>query len=103
MDDLINETVEISREYFKGFAFEDEQIASLLESGKRDLQKELAKLQTLFESERIDMDAVNLSIHALKGLFLTMGNTSMGEQLSELRQENETERMITETKKLLGC
>lgn len=102
MDDLINETVEISRKYFKGFAFADEQIASLLESGKRDLTKELTKLQKLFESELIDMDALNLSIHALKGLFLTMGNNSIGEKLNELRQENESERIITETKKLLG-
>lgn len=102
MDELINETVEISRKYFKEFAFEDEQIALLLESGKRDLTKELTKLKKLLESEQIDIDAVNLSIHALKGLFLTMGNNSIGEKLNELRQENENEYIITEIKKLLG-
>lgn len=102
MDDLISETMEISRNYFKGFAFEDDQIASLLESGKRDLTKELTKLQKLFESELIDIEAVNLSLHALKGLFLTMGNNFMGERMNELRQENENEHVITEIKKLLG-
>ena len=102
MDELINETVKISRKYFKGFAFEDEQIALLLESGKRDLTKELTKLKKLLESEQIDIDAVNRSTHALKGLFLTMGNNSIGEKLNELRKENENERIIIEIKKLLG-
>ena len=102
MDELVNETVEIARKYFKGVGFDDEQIASLLKAGKRDLTKELTKIQELLESECVDIDAVNLSLHALKGLFLTMGNNSMGEKLNELRKENENEHIISEIKKLLS-
>jgi len=100
MDELINETVEIAHKHFKEFGFEDEQISSLLESGKRDLIKELIKLQKLLEKKLIDIDSVNLSLHALKGLFLTMGNTTVGDKLYEFRHKNENER-ITEIKKLL--
>lgn len=101
MDELINETVKISRKYFKELSFEDEQITSLIESGKRDLTKELTKLQKLFESEIIDITAVNLSLHALKGLFLTMGNIKIGNMFDELHNENDNSRIITEIMRLL--
>jgi hypothetical protein len=102
MEKLINETVEIARKHFKMFGFEDEQTIQLIESGKRDLTKELNKLQKLLEKEIIEIDAVNLSLHALKGLFLTMGNTAVADKLIELRQESENIRIISEVKELLG-
>ena len=101
MDKVINETVEIARKNFKEFGFEDEQIAQLIESGKRDLTKELTKLQTLLEKEVIEIDTINLSVHALKGLFLTMGNVTVGDKLTELHNESEDTRIISEIKLLL--
>ena len=102
MDKVINETVEIARKNFKEFGFEDEQIAQLIESGKRDLTKELTKLQTLLEKEVIEIDTINLSVHALKGLFLTMGNVTVGDKLTELHNESEDTRIISEIKCLLA-
>ncbi len=102
MEKLINETVKIAHKHFKEFGFEDEQIVSLLESGKRDLTKELDKLQKLLEKEPIEIDTINLSLHALKGLFLTMGNIAVADRLIELRQESEYARIITEIKELLS-
>jgi len=101
MDKVINETVEIARKNFKEFGFEDEQIAQLIESGKRDLTKELTKLQKLLETEVIEIDTINLSLHALKGLFLTMGNVTVGDKLTELHNESEDTRIISEIKSLL--
>ncbi len=102
MEKIINETVEIARKHFKGFGFEEEQIVPLLESGKRDLTKELNKLQKLLEKELIEINTINLSLHALKGLFSTMGNITVADKLIELRQESNDTRNITEIKELLG-
>lgn len=102
MEKVINETVEMAHKHFKQFGFEDEQIVQLLASGKRDLTKELNKLQTLLEKESIDIDTVNLSLHALKGLFLTMGNTAVADKLVELHQESKDTHIINDIKNLLS-
>jgi len=102
MDKLINETVEIARKHFQGFGFDDEQIVPLLEAGKRDLTKELEKLRTLVADERIDIDALNLSLHALKGLLLNMGNSSVADKLTELREEEKVSpQLLSDIKALL--
>ena len=102
MDKLINETAEIARKHFQGFGFEDEQILPLLEAGKRDLTKELKKLKTLVADERIDIDALNLSLHALKGLLLNMGNSSVADKLTELREEEKvSSQLLTDIKAML--
>lgn len=102
MEKLLNETMDIALKHFNQFGFENEQVVSLLTSGKRDLTKELGKLQKLLENEPIDVDAINLSLHALKGLFLTMGNTIVADKLNELRQENDNTCVVSEIKVLLG-
>lgn len=101
MERIINETMVIAHQHFKKFGFENEQIVPLLESGKRDLTKELTKLQKLLEEEVIDIDKINLSTHALKGLFLTMGNVTVADKLIEIRYDSETTHMITKIKLLL--
>lgn len=102
MQNLINETMEIASQHFKNFGFEDEQIEPLLASGKRDLTKELNKLQELLQKEIIEIDKINLSVHAMKGLFLTMGNATVGEKLSEIHNKSEDTRIINEIKTLLS-
>ena len=101
MDKLINETIEIARKHFQGFGFSDEQTVPLLEAGKRDLTKELNKLQKLLDSEVIEVDEINLSFHALKGLLLNMGNSAIADKLVELRQENVNADIIAEIKSLI--
>lgn len=101
LEKLINETTEIARKHFQAFGFEDEQITSLLAAGQRDLTKELGKLQALLESDKIDIDVINLSLHALKGLFLNMGNIAVAEKLNELRQEGSTAERLAEIRALL--
>lgn len=101
MEQLINETVEIARQHFKGFGFEDQQIEPLLAAGERDLRKELDKLRFLLEKERVDIDSINLSLHGLKGLLLNMGNTTVADKLVELRQA-EDDYILAELKSLLA-
>jgi len=102
MEKLLAETLEIARKNFKKFGFEDEQIVLLLTSGKNDLTKELNKLQKLLENDPIDIATVNLSLHALKGLFSTMGNSIVADQLNELHQEANHVSIVSEIKSLLG-
>jgi hypothetical protein len=102
MKKIIDETMEIAYQHFKSFSFEDEQIIPLLESGKRDLTKELNNLQELLKKEVIEIDKINLSVHALKGLFLTMGHDNVGEKLSEIHNKHEDTRIINEIKLLLA-
>lgn len=102
MEKVINETVEIARKHFEMFGFEEEQIVPLLASGKRDLEKELKKLQNVLEDELKNIDTINLSLHALKGLFLTMGNNIVADKLIELRQESDDTLNINEIKVALG-
>jgi hypothetical protein len=102
MEHLIDETMDIASQHFKNFGFQDEQIVPLLESGKRDLTKELNKLQELLEKEVMEIHSINLSVHALKGLFLTMGNVTVGEKLSEIHHKSEDARSINEIKNLLS-
>lgn len=101
MKNLISETMEIASKHFKNFGFEDEQIIPLLESGERDLTKELNNLQALLRKEVIEIHAINLSVHALKGLFLTMGNVEVGNVLNELHKESADSHKITEIQHLL--
>ncbi len=101
MKKVIDETMEIAAQHFKNFGFEDEQILPLLASGNRDLTKELNKLKELLKKEVIEVDKINLSVHALKGLFLTMGNVTVGEKLSEIHGKSEDSRIINEIKLLL--
>ena len=101
MEKLIDETVEIARKRFGEFGFSDDQVVKLLESGKRDLVKEFGKLQKLLEEEPEDIKAINLSMHAIKGLLLNMGNMALADKFIELRQEGESRNIITEIKTLL--
>lgn len=102
MEKLINETIEIARKNFKGYGFEDAQVIPLLEAGRRDLTRELDKLHKLLEESALDIESINLSLHALKGLFLNMGNMTAADKLIELGQESTDARIISEIKSLLG-
>lgn len=102
MEKLIEDTIENANQYFVGLGFQKEQVEALLESGKRDLSEEVHKLSKLLGEEPINIDTINLSLHALKGLFLMMGNTKIADKLNELRQENQNHNNIIEIKQVLN-
>jgi hypothetical protein len=102
MEKLIDETLEIAHKYFIDLGFKDDQVTPLLASGKRDITNELNKLKELLEEDKIEIDVLNLSLHALKGLFLMMGNIIIADKLNELRQENEMQNNIIEIQKVLS-
>ena len=101
MDQIIEETLQIAKEKFLSFGFKEEQVAQLLDSGKRDLEKEISTLKTLLDSAPYDIEQLNKSLHALKGLFFNMGNTVAGELMAELRENDDPDIAIDKIKEAL--
>jgi hypothetical protein len=102
MERLINETLQIARERFAAFGFKEEQIQKLLESGKQDLEKEIRKLNSLIEEENLDINLLNQTLHALKGLLYNMGNTKAGDIMTDLKNETGDKECIAKIKREIG-
>ncbi len=94
MEDVIEETLRIAKEKFSSFGFKETQIEQLLGSGKRDLFNELEKLKSLLASQPQNIEQISKSLHALKGLFLNMGNTKAADLMADLRKENDPAKSI---------
>ena len=103
MQTLIDDTLAIARSHFLGFGFEEQQITPLLEAGSRDLTKELRKLQALLSQEPVPFEQINLSMHALKGLLLNMGNVEAADKFNELRSQDDEEQVLSGVRELLGA
>lgn len=92
----------IAYNYFKEFGFNDEQINSLIIQGKKDLQKELTKLETLLiDADTVSLDEINNVLHSLKGLLFQLGNHEIAEKFNELRSENERKVILKEILELI--
>ncbi len=101
MKKIISETEVMARDYFKAFGFEDEQINALISVGKRDLEKELTKLERLLHADLTALDDINNVLHALKGLLFQLGNHAVAEKLNEIRSHLDSEATIKEIAELL--
>ena len=101
MEHVIEETLGIAKEKFSAFGFKEEQIEQLLASGKRDLLGELEKLKSLLAAEPYDIEQINKSLHALKGLFFNMGNTKAGDIMTDLRKGSDPDESIDKIKAFL--
>lgn len=101
MEKVIEETLMIAKEKFSKFGFKEEQIEQLLASGKKDMLSELEKLKALLATEPYDIEEINKSLHALKGLFFNMGNTEAGDIMADLRKESNIAESIGKIKTFL--
>jgi len=101
MERFIDETLQIAQKKFSAFGFKEEQITKLLDSGRKDLEKETAKLRSLIEEENVSIDQLNQSLHALKGLLYNMGNTAAGDVMSDIRSCADIAVLVEKVKKVL--
>ena len=101
MEKIISETEVIAFDYLKAFGFADEQVNTLIIQGKKDLRKELTKLQTLLHSDVVSLDDINNVLHALKGLLFQLGNHNIADQLNEIRSHLDSEATLKEIAQLL--
>ena len=101
MKKIISQTEVIAFDYLKAFGFADEQINTLIGQGKRDLHKELTRLQTLIHAETIFYKDINNVLHALKGLLFQLGNHEVADQLNEIKSHLDAEVSLKEIVLLL--
>jgi len=101
MNKIISETEMIARDYFKDFGFTDEQINTLIVQGKKDLHKELTKLEILLSEDVPPLEEINNVLHALKGLIFQLGNYKVAEELNEIRSHHDRETVLQEISELL--
>jgi hypothetical protein len=101
MENLVQISLMIARKKMQGMGFNDEQIDRLLETGKRDLENEFAKLKSLIESDEDNAEAINQSLHALKGLLLNLGNEKLAARFIELRSNESLEEKKRQLMQLL--
>jgi hypothetical protein len=102
MERLIDETMQIAQKKFAAFGFKEEQIKKLLDSGRRDLEKEIGKLKSLIEEENVSIDQLNQSLHALKGLLYNMGNTAAGDVMADIRSDTDIVVLAEKIKEILN-
>ena len=101
MEKIINETEILAFDYFKAFEFEDKQIAQLIIQGKKDLHRELKKLEILLHANNISYTDINNVLHALKGLLFQLGNHAVADKLNEVKSQNESDTKLKEIALLL--
>ncbi len=102
MKNIIKETEIITHEYLQGFGFSEDQISSLVIQGKKDLHKELTKLETmLVDTDTVTLDELNNVLHALKGLLFQMGNHDLAKKFNEIRSNDEQKVVLRELSELL--
>lgn len=101
MKNIINETEMMAHAYFKDFGFNEDQINTLIAQGKKDLYKELGKLEMLIDNDMEFLDDINNVLHALKGLFFQLGNHEVAEQLDEIREGQNSKDKLKEISELL--
>ncbi|GEM_PF-2497379 len=85
MQQLIDESLQIAKEQFLGYGFTEEQFEPLLQTAKRDLERELTKLLSLLSQNPLNMEALSLNLHSLKGLLLNMGNKKASDLIVDIR------------------
>ena len=101
MKNIINQTENIAYVYLKNFGFTEEQISVLITQGKKDLHKELEKLESLLSGDIGSLKDINNVLHALKGLLFQLGNHEVAEQLNEIRENHNSKLRFNEISKLL--
>ncbi len=96
MEKLISKTEEIAVDYLKGFGLKEEQIALLIMQGKKDLRKELKKLDTLLHDDKTSNDDLNNVLHSLTGLLFQLGNHDAANRLIEIKSHLEDKSTLND-------
>ncbi|WP_309496438.1 hypothetical protein [Sulfurovum sp.] len=100
MKNIINETEIIAQRHLSSFGFNEEQVSTLIVQGKKDLHKELVKLEVFLNIDTDSLADINNVLHALKGLFSQLGNYKIAEQLNEIEESDIRQVRIKEISEL---
>ena len=100
---LVEESLRIAKERFGSFGFSKEQTEQLLASGRRDLESELKVLEELLLAGTPDIEAIDKSLHALKGLLYNLGNIEAGDMMISLRESGDIGSNIERIRSMLDA
>jgi len=98
MTELIETTIELAKKNFRSIGFKEEQIAQLVFLGRKDLEQEGENLKRILSNNEMDIQALNDSLHALKGLLSNMGNKQIADKLIELKGSDNIQLKIEQIK-----
>ncbi len=101
MNTLVEESLQIAAKKFENFGFQEEQVEKLLLSGRRDLEAEMEKLMQLLSEPEPDKEAIDKSLHALKGLLYNLGNIDAGDKMNDLREDESLHEQIEKLQAVL--
>lgn len=90
-----------AQKYFMESGFSPETVALLLDAGRRDMEKELSKLEHLKAQEPFLFEETDSVLHALKGLLMNTGNAVDAGKINDIRSmeahdRHETVRLLNE-------
>jgi hypothetical protein len=101
MQKIIDKTEKIAIEYLTGMGFGEEQVVPLINQAKKDLETEFARLESIQNSPSPEAEALDRSLHALKGLLFNLGNHDLAKKLEAIRAEHDVTRMLSDLDRVL--
>ncbi|GEM_PF-1160263 len=102
MQRIILQTERIAREYLIGLGFGEEQIDPLIDQAKKDLYRELARMDRIRRSKAPDIAELDRALHAIKGLLFNLGNHELAEKLEGVRAETDApQKMLSDLDRVL--
>jgi hypothetical protein len=88
-------------EYLTGLGFPADQVQPLIDQARKDMVEELGRLDRLRRADPADPEAMDRSLHALKGLLFNLGDHDLAEKLESLRHEEDIPAMLSKLDRIL--
>ncbi len=101
MDNIIEKILSDAKSNFENFGFEEDDITYLLKKAKNDLEKQFGDLKQVLEKPSIDVDKLDKSLHALKGLMMQLGSIELANKINSYRELLESNQDLEDLKNTL--
>jgi len=102
MRSIIDKTEVVALEYLTGLGFEREQVLPLIAQARKDLENEFIKLDAIRQSPNPEEEALDRSLHAIKGLLFNLGHHDLAEKLEAIRGAEDMEHMLADLDRVLA-
>lgn len=101
MDNIIEKILSDAKSNFENFGFEEDDITYLLNKARDDLEKQFSDLKQILEKPSIDIDKLDKSLHALKGLIMQLGSIELANKINSYRELLESNQDLEDLKNTL--
>ncbi len=101
MDNIIEKILSDAKSNFENFGFKEDDITYLLNKARDDLEKQFSDLKQILEKPSIDIDKLDKSLHALKGLIMQLGSIELANKINSYRELLESNQDLEDLKNTL--